>query len=89
MVEIIDWSAGDGVARREIDLLVSVTGDLRKPHLEPGKHSGVAGWPTRAERALEHRHPDDRWVHDTVERAFRLLAADGVRSRYRPGLTGE
>lgn len=90
VVEIIDWSAGDGVARREIDLLVSVTGDLRKPHLEPGKHS-EGRWLAHEELSvlLEHRHPDDRWVHDTVERAFRLLAADGVRSRYRPGLTGE
>lgn len=76
VVEIVDWSADDGVVRREIDLLVSVAGDLRKPYLEPGKHS-EGRWLARDELSvlLERRHPDDRWVHDTVERALRLLAA--------------
>lgn len=75
VVEILDWSAGDGVARREIDLLVSVAGDLTKPYLEPGKHS-EGRWLAQHELnvLLERRHKDDRWVHDTVERAFGLLA---------------
>ena len=75
VVEILDWSAGDGVLRREIDLLVSVTGDLTSPYLEPGKHS-EGRWlaPHELGVLLERRHHDDRWVHDTVERAFRLLA---------------
>lgn len=74
VVEILDWSASDGVARREIDLLVSVTGDLSRPHLEPGKHS-EGRWLAHDDLSvlLERRHEDDRWVHDTVERAFRLL----------------
>lgn len=75
VVEIIDWSASDGVLRREIDMLVSATGDLGRPHLEFGKHS-EGRWLTQSDLnvLLERRHDDDRWVHDIVERAFRLLA---------------
>lgn len=74
VVEVLDWSAGDGVGRREIDLLVTVEGDLSRPSLEPGKHS-EGRWLARHELSalLDGRGADDRWVHDTVERAFALL----------------
>src|SRR5690606_5203299 len=78
VVEVLDWSAGDGVTRREIDLLVRVEGDLDKPRLEPGKHS-EGRWLNRRQLdvLLERRDPSDRWVHDTVERAFQLLGRLG------------
>lgn len=74
VVEILDWSAADGVSRREIDLLVQVQGDLTNPYLEPDKHS-EGRWlkPSELPALLEGRNPDDRWVHDTVKRAFELL----------------
>lgn len=75
VVELIDWSAADGVERREVDLLAQVEGDLAHPYLEPGKHS-EGRWlaPHDVSVLLEGRRPDDRWVHDTVARAFELLA---------------
>lgn len=76
VIEILDWNAGDGVARREIDLLAQVTGDLSKPYLEPDKHS-EGRWLAQHELPvlLQGRKPDDRWVHDIVERAFVMLKA--------------
>ena len=38
VVEVIDWEEG-GVKRREVDLLVTVAGDLANPALEADKHS--------------------------------------------------
>lgn len=74
VVEVVDWSADDGVLRREIDLLALVEGDLANPILEAGKHS-EGRWLERHELPvlLERRDEDDRWVHDTVARAFELL----------------
>lgn len=82
VVEILDWSAGDGVPRREVDLLVTVEGDLARPKLEPGKHS-EGRWLARHELPLllAGRKADDRWVHDVVERAFGLLAAPPSEER--------
>lgn len=75
VVEILDWTAGDGVKRREIDLLAQVTGNLSNPYLEQDKHS-EGRWLAQHELPLlrEGRNPDDRWVHDTVKRAFEMLA---------------
>lgn len=75
VVEIIDWSADDGVARREVDLLVRVEGDLANPYLEPGKHD-EGRWLTADElpALLEGRGQNDQWLHATVARAFEILA---------------
>lgn len=72
VVEIIDWEAG-GVARREVDLLAQVDGDLEQPQLELTKHT-EGRWllPSEALVLLQGREPDDRWVFDVVERAFAL-----------------
>jgi len=73
VVEILDWEAG-GEAKREIDLLVTVRGDLASPRLEPGKHT-AARW-LRADELpllLERRDPDDVFIHGIVRRAFVLL----------------
>ncbi len=73
VVEILDWEAG-GEAKREIDLLVTVQGDLEAPRLERGKHT-AARWLAAAELPLllERRDPDDVFIHDIVRRAFVLL----------------
>lgn len=73
VVEILDWEAA-GEAKREIDLLVTVRGDLDAPRLERGKHT-AARWLTVDELPLllERRHPDDVFIHDIVRRAFVLL----------------
>jgi len=73
VVACLDWEAG-GVLRREIDLLVTVEGDLDHPVLEAGKHD-LGRW-LRADETdalLERRDPDDIWVHQTVKRAFEVL----------------
>ena len=69
----LDWEAG-GVARREIDLLVTVVGDLERPVLEVGKVS-EGRWLARDELGvlLERRDPDDTFVYDVVARGFTLL----------------
>lgn len=77
VVEVLDWEAG-GEAKREIDLLARVEGDLARPRLEPRKHP-EARWlePHELPLLLEHRDPDDRFIHDLAERAFALLAGSG------------
>lgn len=79
VVEVIDWEEG-GVARREVDLLASVAGDLAHPALERDKHS-EGRWVTRSEaqtladeRAAEvGAAGPDAWVFAVVQRAFDLL----------------
>lgn len=73
VVEVLDWEAG-GVARSEVDFLVTVSGDLARPRLEPDKHS-EGRWLAADELGvlLEGRLPDDRWVHDVVARGFGVL----------------
>lgn len=79
VVEVIDWEEG-GVQRREVDLLVGVTGDLAKPVLEVDKH--VEGrWLTALEvaaladatLAVSGADGPDAWVFKVVKRAFELL----------------
>lgn len=74
VVEVLDWEA-NGQPRSEVDLLVTAAGDLVRPLLEPGKHD-EGRWllPAEAGVLLEGRSPDDRWVHEVVSRAFRLLS---------------
>ena len=80
VVEVIDWEAG-GVERREVDMLVTVAGDLANPVLEGTKHT-EGRWLERAQShvLLERRSATDVWVHTVVERAFALLA-NGERQR--------
>lgn len=77
VVEVLDWEAG-GEAKREIDLLATVRGELTRPRLERAKHS-AARWLRRDELPLllERRDPDDVFIHDIVRRAFGALAARG------------
>lgn len=87
VVEVIDWEEG-GVARREVDLLVTVDGDLARPLLERGKHS-EGRWVTRAEAealaaervAVVGTTGSDAWVFAVVRRAFELLDARAARVR--------
>ena len=74
VVEILDWEA-NGEPKREIDLLVTVAGDLGSPRLERGKHTAWL-WlaPGELSRLLERRDPDDVFIHDIARRAFELLA---------------
>lgn len=80
VVELIDWEAG-GVARREVDVVVTVRGDLRAPALEAGKHDAWR-WLSRGETALldEGREPQDVWLRDVIERALDLLEETGFGS---------
>ena len=81
VVEVIDWEEG-GVARREVDLLVTVDGDLARPQVEHGKHS-EGRWVTRADaerlaaerEALDGSSGPDAWVFAVVRKAFELLEA--------------
>lgn len=81
VVELIDWEEG-GVARREIDLLVTVAGDLDAPLLELGKHS-EGRWLTAAELdvlaaerlALLGSNGPDAWVFRVARRALEQSAA--------------
>jgi 8-oxo-dGTP pyrophosphatase MutT (NUDIX family) len=70
----LDWEA-NGVARREIDLLVTVTGALDRPRLEAAKVS-EGRWLAADETGLllERRDPDDTFVFEVVRRGFELLA---------------
>lgn len=73
VIELIDWEAG-GVRRREVDLLVTVDGDLNAPRLEPGKHDEWR-WLGREDTAVldEGRGAEDVWLRGVIERALDLL----------------
>ena len=73
VIELIDWEAG-GVRRREVDLLVTVEGDLSAPRLEPGKHDEWR-WLGRESTAVldEGRGAEDVWLRGVIERALDLL----------------
>ncbi|MEV7611379.1 NUDIX domain-containing protein [Streptomyces sp. NPDC089799] len=66
------WTGDDdGTVRHEADFLVEVDGDLARPALERGKHSGC-GWfgPDALERLKENRAPGEFLVHDLIARAL-------------------
>lgn len=77
VIEMIDWEAG-GVRRREVDMLVTVAGDLSAPQLEPDTHDAWR-WLERAETNIldEGRRAEDVWLRGVIERAFDLLEATG------------
>ena len=77
VVELIDWEAG-GVKRREVDLIVTVDGDLTSPRHEPGKHDEWR-WLGRSDTAVvdEGHGAEDVWLRGVIERAFDLLEASG------------
>ncbi|HVK19852.1 MAG TPA: NUDIX domain-containing protein [Actinokineospora sp.] len=43
LVHVVDWTARDGVPKREIDVLATVSGDLGRPRIEADKFTGF-GW---------------------------------------------
>ncbi|MEV6157984.1 NUDIX domain-containing protein [Nonomuraea sp. NPDC052129] len=47
VVDVFDWSGGDGARRREIDVLATVAGDLTRPRIEQDKFV-EARWMDRA-----------------------------------------
>jgi len=73
----MEYTGDDGVARKEIDFLVEVNGDLDPPMLEQGKHEQPR-WITRDQVAelLRERRPGEDLVHGILETAFEWLDAD-------------
>lgn len=73
---VLDWTGNDGVARREIDYLIEVNGDLLHPQLEQELHHDPR-WVDRTEALalLDGTHQSDGIVRIVVERAFEALAA--------------
>jgi hypothetical protein len=70
----MDYTGDDGAARKEIDFLVEVDGDLDHPMLEPGKHEQPR-WITRSEvpELLRHHRPGEDLVQRLLEGAFEWL----------------
>jgi 8-oxo-dGTP diphosphatase len=75
-----EWVGDDGDARRELDYLVEVDGDLGSPRLETPKHVEFA-WVGAAEldRLLENRGPEQTLLRDVVARGLRAAAEDPVQ----------
>jgi 8-oxo-dGTP diphosphatase len=72
---VMDYVGDDGVARREVDFLVKVDGDLGHPTVEVGMHERPL-WVSR-EAALEllrPSHPGEALVREIVERAFGAMS---------------
>jgi 8-oxo-dGTP diphosphatase len=71
---VMDYTGDDGLARKEIDFLVEVDGDLDHPMLEAGKHEQPR-WITRGEVAelLRHRRPGEDLVQGLLQSAFEWL----------------
>ncbi len=70
VVYTLDWEA-NGHEKREVDLLVTVAGDLSNPQLEREKVT-EGRWlrPGEMGLLLEHRDPGDTFVFEVVTRAF-------------------
>ncbi|WP_203707879.1 NUDIX hydrolase [Asanoa iriomotensis] len=69
----------DGLERLETDYLIRVDGDLARPRLEAGKHTGFR-WITRDEIDVldENNGVDDGLVRQIVEGGFALLRQIGL-----------
>jgi len=83
VVQVIDWRA-HGEAKREIDLIVKVAGDLSRPRLEAGRHTEGC-WITASQTAMlgERRDSDDVYIKELFERAFTILVGAGDRLGYK------
>jgi len=73
------YRGNDGLNRIETDFLVRVDGDLRRPRLEAGKHTGFR-WLAEDELAVLD---EDRDVNDGL---VRRIAEDGFAALHRIGL---
>ncbi|MFC5261813.1 GNAT family N-acetyltransferase [Kribbella qitaiheensis] len=78
---VADWEwEYEGRVRREVDYLVTVEGDLRRPRLEEGKHDAGA-WvgPDELELLMENRTDGDRRLRDVVALAVRTRFTERLR----------
>jgi mutator protein MutT len=78
---VTDWEwEYEGRVRRELDYLVTVDGDLRRPRLEAGKHD-ASGWvgPGELDLLMEHRTDGDRRLRDIVAFAVRTRFTERLR----------
>jgi len=75
---VMDYVGDDEVARREIDFLVEVEGDLERPIIEAGLHERPI-WVNRDEalRLLRPQHPGEALVREIMERAFAAIERAG------------
>jgi 8-oxo-dGTP diphosphatase len=66
------WAGSDGIARRELDYLIEVNGDLGAPRLERLQHVEYA-WISLDEldRLIENPTPEQLLVRDMVTRGLR------------------
>lgn len=80
VVKLTDWSAG-GVLRREVDLLVTVEGDVMAPAIEAGKHD-LWRWIDTADPEMlsEARAESDEWLYSLIDSALAILVETGFGS---------
>jgi 8-oxo-dGTP diphosphatase len=73
------YVGNDGLERLETDFLIRVDGDLARPRLEVGKHTGFR-WITRDEVDVldENNGVDDGLVRQIIEGGFALLRQIGL-----------
>jgi 8-oxo-dGTP diphosphatase len=73
---VMDYTGDDGVARKEVDFLVDVDGDLDYPMLEQGKHEQPR-WITREQigELLREARPGEDLVQGLLESGFEWLDA--------------
>jgi RimJ/RimL family protein N-acetyltransferase/8-oxo-dGTP pyrophosphatase MutT (NUDIX family) len=78
---VADWEwEWQGRVRREIDYLITVDGDLRRPHLEAGKHDASA-WagPDDLDLLMVNRTDGDRRLRDLVAHTAHTRFTDRLR----------
>jgi RimJ/RimL family protein N-acetyltransferase len=78
---IADWEwEHEGRVRRELDYLITVDGDLRRPRLEAGKHDASA-WvgPDDLDLLMVNRTDGDRRLRDLVAHTVRTRFTDRLR----------
>ena len=82
---VMNYTGDDGIARREIDFLVDVEGDLNRPMLEAGMHEQPR-WVGREDalRLLRPEHPGEALVRQIVELAFDAIDEERRRDTGTP-----
>jgi RimJ/RimL family protein N-acetyltransferase len=87
---VADWEwEWEGRVRRELDYLITVDGDLTRPHLEAGKHDASA-WagPNDLDLLMVDRTDGDRRLRDLVAHAVRTRFTDRLRLEPLTGPNG-
>lgn len=84
MLRVFDWKGADGVERLEVDLLVSVHGDLAQPRIEQDAFSEAQWYDRSALRVLSDRFPENDMIQVALAGLDRWVMRPAARPAHHP-----